>query len=585
MLEEAIFHKPETEYCYAKNENTVALRLRVAKQDMPQISVIYGCKYDFFKNRKIAEMQLKFTDKLFNYYAVNLTLSDVRLVYVFEINENGNIYYFSEDGLTDCYDFNFNHYNAFQFAYINAADIHKSVEWVKSARFYQIFVDRFERGNFLKDGGYINIDWGEIPSFDSYAGGDLLGIAHRLDYLINLGINALYLTPVFKAESNHKYDIQDYYSIDETFGGEKDFAYLINKAHSNGVKIVLDGVFNHVSCNCFQFKDAVTNGKKSPYFDWFIIKGDTVDTKNINYECFSSLGYMPKWNTSNPETQKYLIDVGLYWIKKYDVDGWRLDVSDEVSHEFWKKFRRAVKNVKPDCVIIGENWHDANSYLRGDEYDSIMNYAFTKACLDFFAFQTTSVEDFAQKLNSLLMRNTDTVNGMMLNLLDSHDTHRFITRTNGNIDAFSGALAVLYFYCGAPCIYYGSEIALEGGYDPDCRRTMDWNNAEKNTFAKNVICFLAHLKKERVELSSDEIRIYAKDGVLVIERGKNCSFLRLCVNGNNEKIAVGENICNSVQLSENNGDFKFCFDSCAPIYVEKFGFWIECVKKEGKIYE
>lgn len=586
MLEEAIFHKPETEYCYAKSQNRVALRIRVAKKDRPEISIIYGCKYDFFQNHFEAQMSLSFTDNLFNYYTVELNLKDVRLVYVFQIKEGDKIYYFSEDGLTQDYDFSLNHYNAFQFAYINSADVHRRVEWLKNARFYQIFVDRFERGNYFKKDGYINLSWGEIPEPTSFAGGDLLGVAHRLDYLINLGINALYLTPVFKSKSNHKYDIIDYFSIDEHFGGERDLAYLINKAHEKGVKVVLDAVFNHASSDCKEFKDVIEKGKKSLYYDWFIINGDCVDTQNPNYECFSSLGYMPKWNTSNPEVQKFLIDIGLYWIEKYDIDGWRLDVSDEVSHEFWKKFRLAVKEVKPDCAIIGENWHDANPYLRGDEYDGIMNYAFTKACLDFFVYKKVNAQGFAEKLNSLLMRNTDTVNSMMLNLLDSHDTHRFITLANGDISALEGALSVLYFYSGAPCIYYGTEIALEGGYDPDCRRTMNWKKAEENSELKRIICSLAHLKKNRKELCSDGIRIYAKGDLLVIERGEKGEILRLIVNGGDNQISLN-NKCVNTQLKANSAfsasELRGFADICAEAhaFVNKFGFWIE----KGEAYE
>ena len=156
----------------------------------------------------------------------------------------------------------------------------------------------------------------------------------------------------------------------------------------------------------------------------FIIHGDRADCKNVNYECFASCAYMPKWNTSNRQLQKYLTDIATYWIKEYNIDGWRLDVSDEISHDFWRDLRKAVKAVKPDCVLIGENWHDANSYLHGDQYDSIMNYAFTKACLDFYCFGNFGTQQFADKLNEILMRNTDAVNIMMLNLLDSHDTYK-----------------------------------------------------------------------------------------------------------------------------------------------------------------
>ena len=228
---------------------------------------------------------------------------------------------------------------------------------------------------------------------------------------------------------------------------------------------------------------------------------------------------MPKFNTSNPEVTKFLIGIAEYWIKEYNIDGWRLDVSDEVSHDFWRAFRKAVKSLKADCVLIGENWHDANVYLRGEQFDSIMNYAFTKACLDFYAFGAYNAQDMACKLNEILMRNTDTVNDMMLNLLDSHDTHRFLTRVNGDVNKLMSALALTFFFRGAPCIYYGTENAMEGGYDPDCRRTFDWDEEKKDNPVKSLVKSLSALKLIPA-FNGAEVKIYEKDGLLFAERGK-----------------------------------------------------------------
>lgn len=527
MLEQALYHKPETEYGYAVDERTVRLRLRTAKEDAPRAAVIYGGKYDFNAVQHRAEMTLSCRDRLFNYYTVELKLKDPRLVYIFELRDGPRVYYFSEDGLSETYDFSNSYYNAFQIAYINACDIMRPVSWMRAACFYQIFVDRFFRGDIHKNGSYINLAWGQIPNPKSFAGGDLKGIREKLPYLQELGVNALYLTPIFKSVSNHKYDIQDYFTVDECFGGNEDFAALVDAAHAKNIRVVIDAVFNHVSERGSQFQDVLRNGRDSKYFDWFIIHGDRVDRTSVNYECFSSCEYMPKWNTSNPEVQDYLISVALHWIRKYRIDGWRLDVSDEVSHDFWRRLRRAVKEEDPECVIIGENWHDASGYLRGDQYDSVMNYAFTKACLDFFAFGTLDAAGFADKLNELLMRNTDTVNNMMLNLLDSHDTHRFFTQVGENRDKLESALAVLYLYVGAPCIYYGTEIAMPGGYDPDCRRTMDWELAEERGSIWRLIRELTRLKKSEPALHSSQIKVYADGNVFCLERGD----LLLRING------------------------------------------------------
>lgn len=527
MIEQAIFHKPETEYGYARDGRTFSLRIRTAREDTPEITVVYGGKYDFWEVQFRKEMNLSYRDRLYNYYTAELQPKDIRLVYVFEIRQGEKIFYYSEDGLSNTYDFTLNFYNAFQIAYINDCDVQKPVHWLQDACFYQIFVDRFFRGDSGKDASYINLPWGQLPNPKSFAGGDLEGIRKKLPYLQDLGINALYLTPIFKSISNHKYDIQDYFTVDPMFGTNEDFAALVEAAHERNIRVVIDAVFNHVSDQCSQFQDVLKNGKKSRYYHWFVIHGDTVDQEKVNYECFSACNYMPKWNTSNPEVQDYLIRIAVFWIREYGIDGWRLDVSDEVSHHFWRKFRQAVKAVNPECAIIGENWHNANSYLQGDQYDSIMNYAFTKACLDFFAFDALDARGFADKLNELLMRNTDTVNNMMLNLLDSHDTHRFFTQVGENKDKLESALAVLYLFVGVPCIYYGTEIALPGGYDPDCRRTMDWDRSQARGSTWQLIRELTKLKREEPALHSYQVKAYAQGNVFCLYRGD----IRLRIDG------------------------------------------------------
>lgn len=526
MNESAMQHIPESKYCFAVNSNTVALRLRVSREDFPdKIEVVYGGKHDYARKRFSAPMQRSCEDRLFAWYTAYISLSDVRFAYVFRITEGERVSYYSEDGLTRGYDFDLSFYNCFQLAYINEADIMRPVEWMRTAVFYQIFVERFLMGDEGKDKSYINLQWGQLPTPKSFSGGDLEGIIQKLDYLKELGISAIYLTPIFKSVSNHKYDISDYYAIDEHFGDREVLKRLVDGAHARGMRIVLDAVFNHCSKDIAQFQDVIKNGKNSPYFDWFIIHGDRADCKNVNYECFASCAYMPKWNTSNRRVQKYLTDIATYWIKEYNIDGWRLDVSDEISHDFWRDLRKAVKAVKPDCVLIGENWHDANSYLHGDQYDSIMNYAFTKACLDFYCLGNFSTQQFADKLNEILMRNTDAVNIMMLNLLDSHDTYRFITQSKSR-DKLKSALALLFMFVGAPCIYYGTEIALEGGFDPDSRRCMDWTKAGGDGDLKQLIKFLASLKRSG-GLSDARISIAQSGGLLTVER----SGLKLVING------------------------------------------------------
>ncbi|MBP5653434.1 MAG: glycoside hydrolase family 13 protein, partial [Lachnospiraceae bacterium] len=412
------------------------------------------------------------------------------------------------------------YYNFFQYPYINKADVHESVGWLQSARIYQIFVDRFLMGDTVKDRSYITMKWGDTPTPKSHAGGDLKGIAKKLGYIGGLGFDTIYLTPIFKSGSNHKYDIEDYYLVDPQFGTNEDLKDLIDKTHARNMHIILDAVFNHCSMNLMQFKDVVEKGRDSKYFDWFIIDGDRINDEGTNYEVFAACRYMPKLNTSNPEVQDWLLGIATHYIEKYGIDGWRLDVSDEISHAFWRRFRIAVKEagrrVGREIAIIGENWHDAVGYLRGDQYDSIMNYAVTKACLDFFAFGKLDADGFACRLNEILVRNTSTVNDMMMNLLDCHDTERFITTLKGNRNRLKAALALLYVFPGAPCVYYGTEILTEGGPDPDCRRCMDWEKAGSAEYAD----IAEHLKnlaaiRKKYRLYEGEVSISSEKGAFV----------------------------------------------------------------------
>lgn len=553
----AIQHIVDSSYCFPVSSNEIVLRLRTAKDDITCAQILYENKYVIGETQKQKDMEKVCTGELFDYYEVKLTLQDTRLAYVFYVDDGKKKYYFSEDGVTETYDFTLGFYNFFQYPYINDADVMQLVPWMKDAVFYQIFVDRFCMGDTGKDTSYINCRWGDLPNPKTFAGGDLRGIISKLDYIRSLGCNTIYLTPVFQSVSNHKYDISDYYLVDKQFGSNEDLKELVQQAHQKKMRIVLDAVFNHCSENMREFQDVLEKGRGSEYFDWFVISGDSIDRQKVNYETFASCSYMPKLNTSHPEVRQFLIDVGTHYLREYDIDGWRLDVSDEISHYFWREFRDAVKQTKKDAVIIGENWHDANSNLRGDQYDSIMNYAFTKACLDYFATENKNAQQMAWKLNELLMRNTDTVNKMMLNLLDSHDTHRFFKETGKNRFKMKAALCLLFLYTGAPCIFYGTEILMDGGYDPDCRRCMDWNRTGMNGDCSDIYVLIQKLAslREKENLAEGKLRIFAKEDVLFLVNKNEQREVMLAINNTNRKqeIAFGKMEAYSFFISVNGG--------------------------------
>ena len=538
---QAIYHRPESNYCFATDDKTIVLRIRFAKgEQICKLSVLYNTKYHIAQQQFKQEMQLIASDAQFDYYKATLRLGDPRLSYLFYFEYDNEPYYFCEDGLVSTYNFNLAYFNSFQFAYINDDDVIQNVGWLNNAVFYQIFVDRFCKSDkTIGVKSKINAGWDELPTPTSFYGGNLDGITEKLDYINGLGATAIYLTPIFKSNSNHKYDTIDFYCIDESFGNKESLKRLVEKAHEKGMRVVLDAVFNHVSHDFARFKDVMKKGKKSKYFDWFVIDGEKVRQNPPNYACFGDCEYMPKLNTCNKEVQKYLIDVMTYWMKECDVDGWRLDVSDEISHGFWRKAREAVKSQKTDSVLIGENWHNSESFLRGDQFDSIMNYALTKRMMDFWVDESIDEKQLADQLNSLYMRYSDVTNNMMFNLLDSHDTARFFTKVNKDRNRLLCAIATLVFLPGSFNLYYGTDVLLEGEYDPDCRRTFDFSRLQE----KDVIDFQISLKevlklKRQPAIKNGKLKIYSKNDAVVIERASKEQVLRLIVR-REKKISVG----------------------------------------------
>lgn len=532
---QAIYHRPESNYCFATDHKTVELRIRFAKgEQICKLSVLYNTKYHIAQQQFKQEMQLIASDAQFDYYKATLCLEDPRLAYVFYFEYDNEPYYFCEDGLVSTYNFNLAYFNSFQFAYINDDDVIRNVEWLNNAVFYQIFVDRFCKTDTAKS--KINAKWCDLPTPTSFFGGNLDGITKNLGYIKGLGATALYLTPIFKSNSNHKYDTIDFYCVDESFGNKESLKKMVTNAHDKGLKVVLDAVFNHVSRDFEQFKDVIKYGKKSKYFDWFVIDGEKVEQNPPNYACFGDCEYMPKLNTCNKEVQNYLIGVMVYWMKECDVDGWRLDVSDEVSHGFWRKAREAVKAQKSNAALIGENWHNSESFLRGDQFDSIMNYALTKRMIDFWVDESIDGKQLAEQLNSLYMRYSDVTNNMMFNLLDSHDTARFYTQIKKDSNRLLCAIATLIFLPGSFNLYYGTDILLEGEYDPDCRRTFDFSRLEDEGIKR----FQTSLKellalKRQPAIKSGKLKIFSQNEALVIERASEEQVLRLIVRRGKKK--------------------------------------------------
>lgn len=364
-------------------------------------------------------------------------------------------------------------------------------DWVADAVFYQIFPDRFRTSTRVEKPANLE-PWGAPPTRNGFQGGDLYGIAEGLDYLCDLGITALYLNPIFTSASNHRYHPYDWLTVDPLLGGDEAFRTLLAEAHDRGIRIILDGVFNHASRGFWPFHHILENGPDSPYIDWFIVKGFPLHayepSQAPNYEAWWGLHALPKLNIANPEVRAYLFRAIEHWTRA-GIDGWRLDVPTEIGDpSFWREFRDRVRAIAPEAYIVGEIWDERLEWLAEDRFDALMNYPFARRALGFFARdldpelrlnrRTVDRLNAPAMLREIIAQATTCPHATVcsqLNLLSSHDTPRFLTQTGGDHRALWLATLLQMTLPGTPCVYYGDEVGLEGGDDPACRGAFPWD--------------------------------------------------------------------------------------------------------------
>lgn len=473
MLLEAIYHRPKLNWSYAYDSETIHLRLRAKKDDLQEVYAFAGDKYMWDKSKELIPMYKLTSDERFDYWECSVKPPFRRLKYGFLLkSEAEEIWMTENEFLTKCPE---NPDRLFEFPFLNPEDIFQVPNWVKDAVFYQIFPERFANGNSDNDPKDV-LPWGGKPERDNFFGGDLQGVIDHLDHLSGLGINAIYFTPVFEATTNHKYDTTDYMKIDPQFGDVETMKNLVKACHERGIRIVLDAVFNHSGKAFAPFLDVLEKGEASRYKDWFHIRQFPIGLKDglPTYDTFAFEPIMPKLNTGNPELKEYLLGVAEFWLKEVGIDGWRLDVANEVDHQFWREFRRTVKAANPEAYILGEIWHESSPWLQGDQFDAVMNYPFTNAVMDFVTKETLDAYGFANIIGQQISRYPLQTSEVAFNLLDSHDTPRLLTLCEGNKDKMKLAALIQFTNMGTPCIYYGDEVGLDGDQDPDCRKCMEW---------------------------------------------------------------------------------------------------------------
>ncbi len=463
-----IFHRPMSEYAFALDDTHYIFRLRTGKGEAESVRFYYADRAVMIPKLQFAPLPMeKFrTDRYFDWYEIRLETRFERIAYYFEL-QNGveTLFYYG-----DCYEMAGTPTRAdyFQLPFNHRADRFAAPAWTRDAVVYNIFPDSFAAGKRLAPNG--------APPC---RGGTVRGVTENLDYIASLGFNCIYLNPIFAARSYHRYDTLDYYRIDPHMGAEDDLRDLVRRAHALGIRVILDGVFNHVSSDHPFFRDVLEKGRASRYYSCFYALPETPHLPAAGelpgYTCFSYVADMPKTNTADPFLRQYFCDVGAYWVRKFDVDGWRLDVANELDDGFLRAFRASVKAAKSDALIVGEVWENAAHYLGGDMLDSAMNYDFRRYCRRFFAEQTVDAETFDTNVSTLLLRYNENALFAQLNLLDSHDVSRFLSLCGGKTERMELAVLLQMTFPGMPCVFYGDEKGLCGESEPEYRRPMAWD--------------------------------------------------------------------------------------------------------------
>ena len=512
MERAAVIHNPDNYFFYSTDRDTFTVKLMVKAGDAVYAALHYQDKYipvDQLDTRGVVSMCPVAGDGVHDYYEARLGVNMLCIRYYFEIRDcegqtvyYGNYsFYETEPGqieeMFDCPQLS------------REEERYEAPAWAGGKVVYQIFVDRFAADREVPPQEWYRQEPHHLQSLH----GSLRGITGKIPYLKELGVDVLYLTPIFRANTTHKYDTVDYMQVDPGFGTKEDLAKLTETAHAAGMYVVLDAVFNHTSRDFFAFQDLQGHQEKSRYRDWyyvdeFPVRGDIMPS----YRSFSYYGGMPKLNCRNPEVREYVCGVVEYWTRECHVDGWRLDVADEIGRDFWREFRRRIRAVNPRVLIVGEIWHFNGSYLEGDQWDSVMNYHFTDAVKGFLLERNLTATAFGERLAFVRGRLKKEVVPCLWNLIDSHDTARFLTQAGEDKALLGLAAAIQLLLPGMPMIYYGDEVGMTGEKGSQCRRGMLWERERQDGELFSLYKKLLDIRRRFPVVGTGEVKWLPREG-------------------------------------------------------------------------
>lgn len=538
----AIEHRPVSEYCHGLDENHIVYRLRCARGDLVRVALFYGdtaCRVTPIVFTPV-EMELAASDEHHDYWQAVVESEYYRVYYYFTLyGADGEwTYYYGGEFTKSLVD---DRSEYFKLPINHRADIARVPDWARDAVVYNIFPDSFASGGrHIAGSGAELVHNGQRVR--GRLGGTLDGVAANARYIRDMGFNCVYLNPVFAAGEYHKYDTIDYMHVDPCFGGDEAMRRMVQALHAEGIRVMIDGVFNHCGWHFWAFEDVVKNQERSRYRDWFYgltfpVERPADPEAYPGYTTYAYERMMPKLNTANGEVREYFCGVGKYWIEEFGVDGWRLDVASEVDDGFWRAFRSAVKAVKPDALLVGEVWETARHWLCGDMFDSTMNYDFRRHCRRFFAEGTLDAHGFASRCTDMLMRYKLQMTGVQMNLLDSHDVSRFLSVCGGDKRRYKLAVLFLMSFVGMPMLFYGDELGMEGVAELDYRSPMPWDggDTELRDFVRRAIA----LRRERIELRRGDFRTMSAEtgsGPFIFERRYEGKAVIVCLNVSDEPV-------------------------------------------------
>lgn len=487
---------------------------------------------DYSPLRNHAALVRYATDGALEYWSADLALSPPRIRYRFGLDTADGRRWYGWDGLRETAAPR----GAFEFAYVREGDLPDSPEWARGATFYQVFPERFARGAVRHRRGTVD-DWDAKVSNKTFLGGDLDGIVEHLDHIASLSVDGLYLTPIFTSPSSHKYDTSDYFSVDPDFGGNAALRRLVSAAHERGMRVVLDGVFNHAGAAWEPFVDARARGKASPYFDWFYWRDGTAG--GPGYETWATnVVTMPKLRTSEPALRDLICRVGRFWVEEFGVDGWRLDVANEVDHAMWRAFRTSVRGANRETFLLGEIWDWAMPWLRGDQFDSTMNYPLRKAILDFAGAAGGDGEALLDGIDRLRAAYPEPIQHFLYNLVGSHDEDRPLTVLGNDRQRLALAVGLLFALPGIVSIYYGDEVGMAGErQEAGNRAGMTWDPKRQDQRLLELYRRLGVLRRSLPALKVGAYERLSADGsVLSFARGTGKDRIVAVVNGGQSEV-------------------------------------------------